>query len=173
MEETYKEYAVHTMGSRACSYLFKVAVLAGPLLCVLVVNDVQRSLSLFQLQTFDLRLQLIQLLLQVLALFHVLHPEHRRRADEETDSTYTLICNHCCRVNYRLIRPVGLFLEVLQFQLTAITFVLVLLAIATGHLTHSGTIYFLCFYLPFHQFPNHFIHLCLTCSPSAHVDFVE
>lgn len=54
-------------------YLFKVAVLAGPLLRVLVMNDVQRSLPLLQLQTFDLSLQLIQLLLQVFALLHVLH----------------------------------------------------------------------------------------------------
>lgn len=51
-------------------------MLAGPLLGVLVVYDVQRSLPLFQLQTFNLRLQLIELLLQVLALLHVLDPKH-------------------------------------------------------------------------------------------------
>ena len=75
---------VHHASGRADSYLFKVAVLAGPLLGVLVVNDVQRSLSLFQLQTFDLCLQLIQLLLQVLALLHVLDPKHDQIADWKT-----------------------------------------------------------------------------------------
>ena len=66
---------VQHASSQAEIYLFKVAVLAGPLLGVLVVNDVQRSLSLFHLQTLNLCLQLIQLLLQVLALLHVLHSE--------------------------------------------------------------------------------------------------
>lgn len=56
-------------------------MLAGPLLCVLVVNDVQSSLSLFELQTLDLGLQFVQLLLQVLALLHVLHPKAGRMAD--------------------------------------------------------------------------------------------
>lgn len=71
---------VHRASSRADSYLLKVALLAGPLLCVLVVNDVQRCLPLFQLQAFNLRLQLIQLLLQVLALLHVLDPKHHQIA---------------------------------------------------------------------------------------------
>lgn len=66
----------HYARSRADSYLFKVAVLAGPLFGVLVVNDVKRGLPLLQLQTFNLRLQLIELLLQVLALLHVLNPKH-------------------------------------------------------------------------------------------------
>lgn len=55
--------------------LFEVALLVGPLLRVLVVDDVQRRLPLLQLQAFDLRLQLVELLLQVFALLHVLHPE--------------------------------------------------------------------------------------------------
>lgn len=68
------------LGRGGVRYLFKVAVLAGALLCVLVVYDVQRSFSVFQLEAFDLRLQLVQLLLQVLALLHVLHPKHRQIA---------------------------------------------------------------------------------------------
>lgn len=55
--------------------LFEVALLVGPLLGVLVVDDVQRRLPLLQLQAFDLRLQLVELLLQVFALLHVLHPK--------------------------------------------------------------------------------------------------
>lgn len=58
--------------------LFEVALLVGPLLGVLVVDDVQRRLPLLQLQAFDLRLQLVELLLQVFALLHVLHPEGDR-----------------------------------------------------------------------------------------------
>lgn len=54
--------------------LFEVALLVGPLLGVLVVDNVQRRLPLLQLQALDLRLQLVELLLQVLALLHVLHP---------------------------------------------------------------------------------------------------
>lgn len=65
-------------------YLFKVAVFAGPLLGVLVVDDVQRSLPLFHLQTLDLGLELIELLLQVFALLHVLHPEHGQTSRSET-----------------------------------------------------------------------------------------
>lgn len=60
----------------AGGYLLKVAVLAGPLLGVLAVDDVQRSLPLFRLQALNLRLQLAQLL----ALLHVLHPEHGQTA---------------------------------------------------------------------------------------------
>ena len=56
-------------------HLFEVAVLAGALLGVVVVEDVQGGLALLQLQGLDLRLQLFPLLLQVLALLHVLHPE--------------------------------------------------------------------------------------------------
>lgn len=55
--------------------LFEVALLVGSLLGVLVVDDVQRRLPLLQLQALDLRLQLVELLLQVFALLHVLHPE--------------------------------------------------------------------------------------------------
>lgn len=69
-------------------YLFKVALLAGPLLCVLVVNDVQRSLSLFQLQTFDLCLQFIQLLLQVFAFLHIFHPKDDNVTKEMTVRPY-------------------------------------------------------------------------------------
>lgn len=54
--------------------LFEVALLVGSLLGVLLVDDVQRRLPLLQLQAFDLRLQLVELLLQVFALLHVLHP---------------------------------------------------------------------------------------------------
>lgn len=49
-------------------------MLASSLLGVVVVDHVQRGLALLQLQALDLRLQLIQLLLEVLALLHVLHP---------------------------------------------------------------------------------------------------
>lgn len=76
-------YCVHHASSQTDRYLFKVAVLAGSLLGVLVVNDVQRSFPLFQLQTFNLRLQLIQLLLQVFALLHVLDPKHDQIAGWE------------------------------------------------------------------------------------------
>lgn len=83
------------ISSRAGSwYLFKVAVLAGPLLAVLVVDDVQRSLSLLHLQTLDLCLQLVQLLLQVFALLHVLHPE-----DIILDRLYYIIELAFCTIN--------------------------------------------------------------------------
>lgn len=72
-------------------YLFKVAVLAGPLLGVLVVDDVQRTLPLFQLQTFNLRLQLVQLLLQVLALFHVFDPKHGRVSQLVSWSLFSMV----------------------------------------------------------------------------------
>lgn len=64
------------------NHLFKVALLAGALLSVQVVNDVQRGLPLFQLQAFNFCLQLVQLLLQVLALLHVLHPGHGHKVSE-------------------------------------------------------------------------------------------
>lgn len=57
------------------AYLFEVAVLAGALLSVLVVEYIQGRFSLLQLQRLDLCLQLIQLLLKVLTLLHILHPE--------------------------------------------------------------------------------------------------
>lgn len=61
-------------GGATSANLFEVALLVGALLGVLVVDDVQRRLPLLQLQALDLRLQLVELLLQVLALLHVLHP---------------------------------------------------------------------------------------------------
>lgn len=73
------------------NHLFKVALLAGALLSVLVVNDVQRGLPLFQLQAFNFCLQLVELLLQVLALFHVLHPGHGHNVSEWLQQLFSLI----------------------------------------------------------------------------------
>lgn len=70
--------------------LLKVALLAGALFGVLVVNDVQRRLPLFQLQAFNFCLQLVQLLLQVLALLHVLHPEHGHNMPERVQLIFLL-----------------------------------------------------------------------------------
>lgn len=67
------------MGLKVKAHLFEVALLAGASLGILVMQDVQMRLSLLKLQELDLGLQLIQLLLQVFALLHVLHPKHTER----------------------------------------------------------------------------------------------
>ena len=61
--------------SRAARYLFDGAVLAAAATPVgaLAVQHVQGRLPLFESQGLDLGLELVELLLQVLALLHVLH----------------------------------------------------------------------------------------------------
>lgn len=60
--------------SRGARYLSHGAVLAaGATPLRALVQGVQGRLPLFELQGLDLRLELVELLLQVLALLHVLH----------------------------------------------------------------------------------------------------
>lgn len=47
---------------------------------ILVVQYIQSCLSLLQLQRLDFSLQLIQLLLQVLALLHILYPSTHKQS---------------------------------------------------------------------------------------------
>lgn len=61
-------------------YLFDGVVLAGGAtpVGVLVVQNIQGCLSLFEFQGLDLSLEFIELLLQMLALLHVLHSASKR-----------------------------------------------------------------------------------------------
>ena len=66
--------------SRAARYLFDGAVLAAAATPVgaLAVQHVQGRLPLLESQGLDLGLELVELLLQVLALLHVFHPAGER-----------------------------------------------------------------------------------------------
>ena len=65
---------------RASRYLFDGVVLAAAAtpIRVLVVQHVQGRLPFFESQGLDLGLELVELLLQVLALLHVLHSAGER-----------------------------------------------------------------------------------------------
>lgn len=78
------------MGLKVKAHLFEVALLAGASLGILVMQDVQMRLSLLKLQELDLGLQLIQLLLQVFALLHVLHPKHTHTHRERNTTIIAL-----------------------------------------------------------------------------------
>lgn len=61
-------------------YLLDGVVLAIPPVAVLIVQYIHSRLPFLQLQSLYFSLQFIQLLLEVLALFHVLYPENERRS---------------------------------------------------------------------------------------------
>lgn len=75
----FKRISSGEIQTGALRYLFNSVVLAVASAGVLVVQYIQGCLSLLQFQRLDFGLQLVQLLLQVLAFLHVLHPGAHKR----------------------------------------------------------------------------------------------